>query len=377
MTKAMVTCPAMLRFLDGNQNFKDSPNENFARELLELFTVGKGPTAGPGDYTTFTEKDVEEMAKVLTGWTDEGWFDEDGIQPGFLFDPEEHDTSTKTLSERFGSVSIANQGDQEFAALIDIIFQKPEVADYICEKLYRYFIYYKIDDDIRLNVIGPMAQLLRQTDYEIQPVLELLFRSEYFYSEDMRGCMIKNPYDLMAGIYRQMDFQWAEDVEPKYKQLNEAYELGTSLDMKYYYAPEVAGWRAYYQAPLYHELWINSVTLPARIFHIQDTIFKGYEFDDEKAIIDPLPLLSQVSVPQDVNVLIDEFSLFLVPKPLTANQKALMKEALIPGLPDFEWEVEYFDYIVNPANEEVATALSNKLKSMLCVVMKMAEYQLI
>lgn len=114
LTKEVTINPSMLRYLNGNQNTRRAPNENYARELLELFTIGKGELAGPGDYTTFTETDVIEIAKVLTGWVDVGYLSADpNQQPGAFYLINRHDLEQKQLSHRFGNTTILNAGNRE------------------------------------------------------------------------------------------------------------------------------------------------------------------------------------------------------------------------------------------------------------------------
>ena len=110
----------MLNYLNGRDNTKQAPNENYAREFMELFTLGKGISAGPGDYTTYTEEDVKEVAKVLTGWVDV----RAQLPIRAQFNLVRHDTTTKKLSHRFNGVTINNAGAEEYKNLIDIIFQK-------------------------------------------------------------------------------------------------------------------------------------------------------------------------------------------------------------------------------------------------------------
>jgi hypothetical protein len=150
-----------------------APNENYARELLELFTIGKGPAVGPGDYTNYTEHDVMEIARALTGWRDFGSNATSGDGAvGANFNPNQHDTGTKTLSYRFNNAVIPNLGEQEYAHVIDIVFQQDEVARYICRRLYQWFVYYEITEEAEVNVIEPMAQILDQQRLPDQACLD-------------------------------------------------------------------------------------------------------------------------------------------------------------------------------------------------------------
>ena len=119
----------MLRFLNGNTNTKQSPNENYARELLELFTIGRGPQVAEGDYTNYTEDDVVELAKALTGWKFKKL---DTGETVSYFRKGQHDPTDKQLSHRFDNQIIQNGGENEYKTVVDIILNKKEVAKYIC-----------------------------------------------------------------------------------------------------------------------------------------------------------------------------------------------------------------------------------------------------
>ncbi|MCU0346578.1 MAG: DUF1800 domain-containing protein, partial [Saprospiraceae bacterium] len=209
LTKAMTLDPAMLRYLNGRDNTANSPNENYARELLELFTIGKGPQVGPGDYTHYTEDDVVEMAKVLTGWVDRLVATPTGQNVVQIVEAQfvnnRHNQTTKQLSHRFDDQQIPNMGDQEYAHLIDIIFSKNECASFISRKLYRWFVYYDITQQVEDEVIAPLAQIILDNDYELRPAVEALLRSEHFFDILSMGPMIKNPIDFTMGVFKTFD----------------------------------------------------------------------------------------------------------------------------------------------------------------------------
>jgi uncharacterized protein (DUF1800 family) len=144
LVKAVATDPCMLIFLNGSTNTVFSPNENFGRELLELFTIGKGPQLAAGDYGNYTEQDVAAAAKIFTGFTVQGVRSATQTQVSSQFMPLLHDNSIKTLSYHFNNQQISPNGANEHLDYIDLIFAQPETAKYICRKLYRYFVNYDI-----------------------------------------------------------------------------------------------------------------------------------------------------------------------------------------------------------------------------------------
>ncbi len=374
--KKMVIDPAMLRFLNGNQNIASAPNENFARELLELFTIGKGDVAGPGDYTFYTEEDILEISKALTGWYDIGYYAYDNTLPGSGFNADNHDTTTKTLSNRFGFASIQNGGENEYSNVVDIILQQDEVAKFIVRKIYRWFIYYDITDQVEQDVITPLADQFRTGNYEILPIMNTLLRSAHFFGEDANGCIVKNPIDFSLGLAKQFEMDFSADLHIRYRQQAAILENAGYLQMAYFRPPNVAGWKAYYQEPVFHQIWLNSVTLPQRMGYAWVVINNGFEIEGERIIVDPLKIVDALSNPSDVNEMISEVVKIFLPKPITVSQRVYLKTVLIPGLPDFEWEVEYLEYAIDPTNENLANPVRSKLKNMFTIIVTMAEYQL-
>ena len=173
-SKAITINTAMLRYLNGYLNISSAPDENYARELQELFTLGKG------NNPNYTEDDVKKAARVLTGWKI------DGNTNTTFFNSAQHDTASKQFSSFYNNYTIvgrtgATAGDLELTDLINMIFGKSaEVSKFIVKKLYRYFVYYKIDAATEANVITPLAQLLVSNNWEIKPVLAALFPNIIF-----------------------------------------------------------------------------------------------------------------------------------------------------------------------------------------------------
>ena len=377
LVKEITIDPSMLRYLNGNQNTREAPNENYARELLELFTIGKGDLAGAGDYTTFTEDDVVAMAKVLTGFRDYGHNYYSEYNFGTYYTQNRHDTSNKQLSYRFNNTIIFNNNENEYKDLIDVIFEQDEVSRFICRKLYRWFVYYKITPEVETNVIEPMAQILRDNNYIIKPALEALLKSEHFYDHVMLGCMIKNPMDFALTIFNQFNIKINENLSPKYRLWIGIFNFIGLMQMEYFNPPSVAGWKAFYQDPGFYQIWINSVTLPLRMQLSDLLVYVGANVDDFRLIVEPLELIADFENPTDVNELLRELAQIIYPHELKENQYGFLKEILIPGLPDFEWTVEYGEYLADPENDEVKKSVESKLQSLLLSMCRMPEYHLI
>ena len=366
---------AMLRYLNGNQNTDDAPNENYARELLELFTIGKGPLAGEDDYTNYTELDVREIAKILTGWRDFGYFTRGFQEYDVRFIPNRHDTTTKILSHRFNGVQISNMGDQEYKALIEIIFQQEEVSRFIARKIYRWFVYYDIDDQIESGVIEPMAEILRNADYEMYPMVRALLSSQHFYDEYAIGSLIKNPIDFIVGQVKQLKVDFGENLIFNYNVWARLYEFATILQMNYFQPPSVAGWKAYYQEPLYYRTWVNASTISNR-FLLAVILINGIDVGDFRIQADLLGLVEQINNSNNPIGLIEGLSEIYLTKPLSSAQVNYLKSILIPGLPDYEWTLEYDAYLSNPDDTNLKTAIENRLRAMFIGLVSMPEYQL-
>jgi uncharacterized protein (DUF1800 family) len=373
--------PAMLRYLSGSFNTKASPNENYARELQELFTIGKGPEIAPGNYTHYTESDIKAAAKILTGWSD------DQSKITFKFTDNNHDTSDKTFSAAYGNRVIKGgkgqaEATRELDELLTMIFEQNQTATYLVRKLYRWFVDYVIDDAVEQSIIQPLATLFKSSNYEIKPVLEALFKSAHFYDNAKVGCMIKSPADLVIGTIRQFphpmlfpttlpQIQWA------YRTLRRI--MGT-MQLDIMNLPNVAGLPAYWQEPLFHEIWINADTLQKRIKFTNDYSYDKLQLDEmdygSAPRIDPLEIVGIVSDPTNVTTIINDFATYMFAVKLAPEQVTELKNVIIPGLPDYEWTAEWSDYKANPDDETKKAAIAEKLRLLIKYMFAMAEYQL-
>ena len=339
LTKRITIDRSMLIYLNGTLNYASEPNENYARELLELFTIGKGDLVGPGDYTNYTETDIAAFAKALTGWS--AW--SGGNNPA-VYNNWGHDTSTKQLSHRFDNQTIPNAGPEEYKNVVDIIFEKDEVAYHICRRLYIWFVHYDINDTIEAEIIAPMAQILLDNNYQIQPALEALLKSEHFYTMNVRGCMIKSTLDFFFSAYNTFEVKPPESQLVEYELWVAWYWQFLDLEMAIFKIPSVAGWRAYYQSPQYYRDWINSASLSLRKRMLQNIKWLTQYVSPETQGYDFIKFLESLDDPSNVVPMIDEVCRLVFPRPMNDEQKDFFKQALIPGLPDFEWTVEYDAY---------------------------------
>lgn len=376
--KKMAIDPSMLFFLNGVSNQSFSPNENFARELLELYSIGKGPQVAEGDYTNYTEEDVAAGAKIFTGWTVDGMRSTTITSPVAIFNPDYHNQKKKKLSNRFGNIIIEHDGVKEYENYIDVIFQQPATAKFICTKLYRYFVNYDITDEVKNNVISEMAATFIAADFEIKPVLEQLFKSEHFYDVSLRGTLIKNPLELIFSMVNTSQSKPKYDIATNQEMYLTPYYFAGSLGQAYGKPPNVGGWPAYYQTPSFSRLWINSTYLKLRFqvgYYL--TIFEGVKVNGHFWKADALTLVNSLSSPSNPTAVIDDLCIVFLPKEISDTEKGILKGILVANLPDFEWTVQYNEYISDPENKTNADVVRTRIELVLFQLFQMPEFQTI
>lgn len=378
LVREMTVNPSMLVFLDGNSNTRSNPNENFAREILELFTVGKGPLAGEGDYTNYTEQDVAALARAFTGWRTR-YFNTRvaGQSPEAYYQNNRHDTDPKQLSHRFGNAVIENGGAEEYSQVVDLIFQQEENSRHLCRKLYRHFVYYKIDDTVEATIIEPMAQVMRDNDYEVAPALVALLKSQHFYDVGIMGNMIKTPLDLVHSVYRLADYANQGSVYDDNQALRRAYFQARDMGLDLRKPPSVAGWTAYYQSPAYYRLWLNTATLQQRNSFFERTLSRnGYFWDGEAHPFDWLATIERYDNPGDANQMIVDLTDEVLPQSANPDQLKDLKELLLPDLEDFVWTMEYADLQANPNDQNLRNSVLTRLRGLFAGIFQLAEFQL-
>lgn len=368
LVRKVTTEPHMLFYLNGYLNTKTAPDENYGRELQELFTVGK-------DYTfNYTEDDVKAAARVLTGWR------VNTTTFSSYFDATKHDTSAKSFSSFYNNYVIGSNGANETDDLINMIFNKQETALYICKKLYRFFCYYDIDQATEINIIAPLAQTLVFNGFNIKPVLELLLKSEHFYDINSQGCHIRTPMDFLIGGFRSFatSIPTTISIDKQYALLNYIRSYGSLLNQELGDPPNVAGWPAYYQSPEYYEVWINSNTLPKRMQFMDMMLNSGFSAGTGTAVkFDVLNFAKLFYSPGDPNLLIDFCVDVLFGLDISATKKTDLKiNTLLSGqTTDSYWIVAWSNYISNP-NTINTNTVKTRLTSLLTELSHMAEYHL-
>jgi uncharacterized protein (DUF1800 family) len=371
LVKEVTLDPAMLKYLNGNQNNKTAPDENYARELQELFVIGKGPNS------KYTEADVKAAAKVLTGYV---------LNPATItssFNSTRHDVSNKQFSAFYNNTVILGKtgvsGATELDDLLDMLFKQDEAALFICRKLYRFFVYYEIDAATEANVIVPLAAIFRTGNYEIKPVLKALFTSTHFFDPQNQACMIKSPIDFVVGMCREFSiaFPAASDYVNQYTMHDLLRTQASNFQQNLGDPPNVAGWPAYYQEPQFHELWINSDTLPKRNQLTDTMVSPGYTRNGKKIIIDTLAFANSLSNPSDPNTLIDEVLMLLYRADVSKQLKDFLKSILLSGqVSDYYWSNAWTAYKTSPNDAMSKSIVTTRLQAMFKYVMNLSEYQL-
>lgn len=319
---------AMLQYLNNQQNRKGKPNENFARELMELFTLGRG---------NYTEQDIKESAKSFTGWM----YDKDGT---FIFRKNQHDEGVKTF---FGKT-----GNFEGENIIDIILEKPQAAEFIARKVYKFFV----NDNPNEAHVKELGNHFYNSKYDIAELMKKMFTADWFYSPENVGTKIKSPAEFLVGLSREFFVT--------YNKPQVLIQLQSSLGQYLFNPPNVAGWPG-------GQSWIDSSSLmlrmriPSLVLNDGEIDFSGKADPEDEAVI-----------AQNRNVTIN------------ANNKAKPKSFVnanadwrrfLATLPKKVTPLELTEFLLQPKldNKILKMVGDNKgLKSTAIEITSMPEYQL-
>lgn len=351
--KALVTAvgksPAMLIYLDNRQNRKSQPNENWARELMELFTMGIG---------NYTEDDIKQAARAFTGWTH--------IEDRFVYNIGEHDFGQKQF--------LGKTGLFDGEAIIDIIFEQPAVATFICGKLWKFFV----NETIDAQAVEALAKTFRESNYDLKPVLRQLFLSQRFYDAKNIGNQIKSPVQLIIGMLDGLRATPSRNDRGQRRLVQIALRaMGQNL----LEPPNVKGWDG-------NRAWISSNSLLIR-YNIGGFLTNGqvpqgvserFQLEDSELDIERLEreqtaLRRRIRAPFDavaffqpyagkkVGDVVDALVAHFVGRPIDADQRAVIARALSPRGDE-------------NAVLDVAAANEINLRAGVHLLLSMAEFQL-
>ncbi|WP_299677334.1 DUF1800 family protein [uncultured Tenacibaculum sp.] len=395
LSKKITFDNSMLDFLDNTQNNANNPNENYAREFLELFTILKAEQIGSGDYTNYTELDVQQAAKVFSGikiQTDRSLIDIDTNIPKGRIDVNRHDKENKTFSHAFDNTTIIGSDTeigivQELSDFVEMVFSKEATAISFIRKLYRYFVKSEWNDTIEENVIKPLATELKDGDYEILPILKKLLTSNHFYdlddtnaNDNIIGSIIKSPLQLINEIISFFKMEIpdpATEVEDFYQFFNFVHSIYLASGGMLLWSPDsVAGYPAHYQSPDFDRHWFSSNTVLAR-YKLIESLLTGrnkIRFNNnirvEINIVDFID--NNITEPLLANELITELASFLYPEDISDERVAYFAQNLLEGFPDYYWTDAWLQY----KNTGDDTVVKTRLHALIIQMINAPEFQL-
>ena len=308
---AVSKSPAMLQFLNNNQNRKQHPNENFARELMELFTIGRD---------NYTEQDIKESARAFTGWS----FDANTYE--FIFKDKAHDDGEKTFMQQSGTY----QGED----IINIILSQKLTAVYLCRKFYRFFVNETVDE----KHVAELADYYFQNKYDTGKLLRKLFTSNWFYDDANMGANIKSPVEFMVGFSKSFGIIPPDDALLK---------LQRALGQILFYPPNVAGWAG-------GKNWIDSSTLLLRL-KTPSLVLNGGKIDIKEK--DDMPEES-FDLPEIIKINPDDKPFYTDAKP-----EELMESLILPKLNDIKKNMLLNN---NPTNKQLVLKIVSMPEYQLC-----------
>jgi len=329
LSESIVGDPAMLIYLNGNQSVKGNPNENFAREWFELFSMGVG---------NYSEQDIVEASRAFTGWR--------VTTTGSSFSPQLFDAGEKTILGQTGTWG-AND-------VIRITLQHPATAQFMARKIYRTFAATDTDDNA---VVAELADKLVASNFNVRTAVAALVTSEWFYSTDIRGALIKSPLDLIIGLLSTLNIS---SIERRY-----VVDSLRGLTQEPFYPPTVEGWKG-------HHAWITSSTFPLRQ-RWAEALIAGRQFGTAASLkteaganlkSDLAALVRTLPDANDPSAVVRNVAELLLPLPLTQEQQTVLLEILLAGALDYEWNIED-DGFVTP-----------RLGFLFTAIVRMPEFQL-
>ncbi|MCX6215839.1 DUF1800 family protein [Spirosoma sp.] len=398
LVTGMTKEPAMLAYLNGDQNQVGSPNENYARELQELFTVGAVDANGTKNYT---EDDVKAAARVLTGWGHTNQNAEGSTHITTTFTNSLHDAADKVFSVHYNNTTIQGRaasasngdsaGDAELNDLVSMLLLHPQCPRFICRKLYRWYVNPTVTAAIEANVIGPLADFFASpaNKFAIGPVIEKLLTSQIFFDTANIGTFVKSPAELIIGsmrFFNQPVPDMVTDSVAFRKYFEFVFYQMNDMQMGLIDQPAVQGYDAYYQTGL-TRLWINTTTIGLRGNLTDAYIWRWLEIkpgytlgiDLLAWITDSQPNFSDVTGTPAItcaDVLLRlQKNLFAVDLS-QVQADFLIDTIMMQGVPRTDWVYEWNAYRRQPTNAVSRFGVLLRLQNLMRYMLRMAEYHI-
>jgi len=380
----------MLTYLNNSSNSKFSPNENYAREFLELFTILKGETISTGNYTNYTEADISTAARVLTGFrTSNTTVDADtGVLTGTT-NFNAHDTGNKTFSAAFGNTTItgannANDMYRELNDFVDMVFDQPETARAYVRKMYRFFVLDKITTEVETDIIEPLANQLRNNGYQHVPILKTLLKSQHFYDDDdgnstneIVGGKMKSPLEMFYLSVNLLNIQnsdsgaYALFREREYAVINRHFK---NIGYDPFGPITVEGYPGFYDAPGYSKNWFSANRIYERftygisfrrgrvrntgsVLPYQCNMVQWVEnnVDDSAGPGTPAAPIGAA----DASKLVDDMLTYFLPEMPVNDRYTYFENKLLGGLSPINWYFSWKEYLETGNDSNVRVGIEN------------------
>ena len=397
LAQRMTLSNIMMRYLNNDNNNRWNPNENYAREFLELFTIGKGPQIAPQNYTHYQELDVQVGAELLTGWR-KG----DRSNPAHK-DPVTgltqayptlnfHVTGPKTFSSAFPDANgqpttiatATSEADmfRELQDYVDMIFDQDETARHLCRKIYRFFVGGEISAAVETDIINPLAVIMRNSNYSLEATMKALCKSQHFFGmddgiadNDIVLAVMRSPLDLALHTLSLFELPIPDPTSNPDAHYNELFRRGVQVamcekaGMMPFQPVNVAGYSAYYQAPQFHRTWFNGSSIVAR-YKLPQMLIEG------KPLLTWGSLGTQIEIgnfvansgwcnnPADSSSLVDDMAFYVFGHNLSADRLTYFEDILLGNLSPINWQFEWQASQGAPGSG-AAAALEKLFKAML------------
>ena len=394
--------PRMLIYLNNNVNQNTSPNQNYAREFLELFTILKGPQIATGNYTNYTETDVQQAARVLTGFSLTSTIHLDKTARLTSLDPitnlpkgevkvNKHDTGSKTFTGAFGGQIIAGGTNEttikdELQNFINMIFNQDETAKAYCRRIYRYFVGREITPEIETGIIAPLAIALKADNYNILPTLTTLLKSKHFYDEEeaiigdkIIGSLVRNPVELYLHMFSLLNLQmpsYSANPSAIHSMMNVVNTYSTSAGMPIFRPQSVNGYSGYSSSPNYDKNWITTSSLRIRYTNTIDYLINGLTYNGFNFKLNNAAFVKDsgyFSNPGNADILVTEFLQMMFVEVPDGERYIYFKTIFLNNLSSTNWLNEWNNYI----NTGIATNVKIPIDRLVKAIIKSPEFQII